>query len=103
MAKFSGVKTYQDYCRKAVMAKGYILMNNVLRHRAHIFDAEWMRKVEKKFKEDGFWEYYREMKKDAPSCETVQIVKRYFKRKNGKCNKIKSTTYSRSFRSYKLV
>ena len=82
MAKFSGVKTYQDYCRKAVMSKGYILMNNVLRHRAHIFDAEWMRKVEEKFKEDGFWEYYREMKRDSPSCETVQMVKRYFKRKS---------------------
>lgn len=82
MIKFSGVKIYQDYCRKAVMSKGYILMNNVLKHRAHIFDAEWMFNVQKKFQEEGFWDYYREMKREAPSCDTVQMVKRYFKRKS---------------------
>ena len=49
MNGFSGVKEYQDYCRKAVMSKGYILMNNVLKHRAHIFDAEWLFKMQKKF------------------------------------------------------
>ena len=42
MTTFSGIKTYQDYCRKIVMEKGYILMNPIFKHRAHIFDAEWM-------------------------------------------------------------
>lgn len=82
MFKFPGIKSYQDYCRKAVMSKGYILMNNILKHRAHIFDAEWMFKVQNKFKEEGFWEYYNEMKREAPTCDTVKMVKRYFKRKS---------------------
>ena len=82
MHTFSGIKAYQNYCRKAVMDKGYILMNPVLRHRAHIFDSEWMKRMETKFKEEGFWQYYNEMKKTAPSCDTVQSVKKYFKRKS---------------------
>lgn len=82
MATFSGIKRYQDYCRKVVMEKGYILMNPVFKHRAHIFDAEWMFRMQRKFKEEGFWPYYNEMKRDAPSCETVQSVKKYFKRKS---------------------
>lgn len=82
MAKFSGIKTYQDYCRKVVMQKGYILMNPVMGHRAHIFDAEWMFHMQNKFKEPGFWAYYNEMKRDSPSCDTVQNVKKYFKRKS---------------------
>lgn len=82
MIRFHGIKTYQDYCRKVVMEKGYILMNPVLKHRAHIFDYEWIKKVEEQFKEDGFWEYYREMKRDYPKCDTVKAVTRYFKRKS---------------------
>ena len=42
MKTFQGIKRYQAYCRKVVMEKGYILMNPVFKHRAHIFDAEWM-------------------------------------------------------------
>lgn len=82
MSTFSGIKKYQDYCRKAVMEKGYILMNPVFKHRAHIFDAEWLFKMQEKFQESGFWHYYNEMKRDAPSCDTVQSVKKYFKRKS---------------------
>ena len=82
MAKFSGVKQYQDYCRKAVMQQGYITMNSVLRHRAHIYDSEWLKRMESKFREEGFWEYYREMKRDYPNCDTVLAVTRYFRRKS---------------------
>lgn len=81
MKGFPGVKTYQDYCRKAVMQKGYILMNDVLKHRAHIYDSEWLFRMKEKFEDPGFWSYYNEMKRDAPSCNTVQMVKRFFKRK----------------------
>jgi DNA polymerase I-like protein with 3'-5' exonuclease and polymerase domains len=38
--------------------------------------------MQEKFKEPGFWEYYREMKVKAPLCDTVQSVKNYFKRKS---------------------
>lgn len=82
MKGFSGIAEYQNYCRKAVMRNGYILMNPVTKHRAHIFDAKWMFKMQEKFKKDGYWEYYREMKRDAPGCDTVQQVTRYFRRKS---------------------
>lgn len=81
MSTFSGIKKYQDYCRKAVMEKGYILMNPIFKHRAHIFDAEWLMMMQEKFKDPEFWQYYRDMKKSSPSCDTVQNVKKYFKRK----------------------
>ena len=82
MTTFSGIKAYQDYCRKIVMEKGYILMNPIFKHRAHIFDAEWMQKMQLKFREEGFWQYYNEMKRDSPSCDTVQSVKKYFRRRS---------------------
>lgn len=82
MKGFPGVARYQEYCRKAVMQSGYILMNNVLKHRAHIFDSEWMSKMQERFKDPEFWPYYNDMKRTAPGCDTVQSVKRYFKRKS---------------------
>jgi len=82
MKGFSGIKKYQDYCRQEVMNKGYILMNPTLGHRAHIYDAEWLLKMQEKFKEEGFWQYYNKMKRDSPYCETVTNVKKYFKRKS---------------------
>jgi DNA polymerase I-like protein with 3'-5' exonuclease and polymerase domains len=82
MNTFSGIKRYQDYCRRAVMDRGYILMNPVFKHRAHIFDAEWLFKMQEKFKEPGFWQYYNEMKETTPSCDTVRDVQKYFRRKS---------------------
>lgn len=57
-------------------------MNPVFGHRAHIYDFEDLFRIQQKFKDPGFWEYYREMKKTAPTCDTVQDVKRYFQRKS---------------------
>ena len=82
MKGFPGVHHYQDYCRKEVMEKGYILMNPIFGHRAHIYDFEELDAIQKKFDEPEFWEYYREMKRESPSCDTVQRVKKYFKRKS---------------------
>lgn len=82
MDKFSGIRTYQEYCRKEVMDKGYILMDPILKHRAHIYDAEWLKSMEEKFNDSSFWQYYNEMKKSYPSCDTVLSVKKYFKRKS---------------------
>lgn len=82
MSGFPGIAAYQDYCRKIVMEKGYILMNPVFGHRAHIYDFEELDRIQKKFEEPGFWEYYREMKKSAPTSDTVQQVKHYFQRKS---------------------
>lgn len=82
MSKFSGIKQYQDYCRKVVMEKGYILMNPITGHRAHIYDWDELSIIQDKFKDPEFWNYYRQMKKEAPSCDTVQQVKHYFQRKS---------------------
>lgn len=82
MSGFKGVKKYQDFCRKDVMEKGYILLNPLTGHKAFIYDFEELQGIKTKFKEPGFWEYYREMKRDAPSCNTIQKVKRFFKRKS---------------------
>lgn len=82
MTKFAGIKKYQDYCRKIVMEKGYILMNPVTGHKAHIYDWNELSHIQDKFKNPEFWNYYRQMKKEAPSCETVQQVRHYFQRKS---------------------
>lgn len=82
MSKFSGIKRYQDYCRKVVMEKGYILMNPITGHRAHIYDWNELSRIQDKFKDPEFWNYYRQMKKEAPSCNTVKEVKHYFQRKS---------------------
>ena len=82
MAKFTGIKKYQDYCRAAVMQHGYILMNPITKHRAHIYDYPELKRIMEKFKDPDFWSYYREMKRDAPTCDTVMDVKNFFKRKS---------------------
>lgn len=82
MNGFKGIKKYQDYCRAVVMQKGYILMNSILGHRAHLYDWKFLSRMQEKFKEPGFWEYYREMKQSSPYCDTVLNVKQYFKRKS---------------------
>lgn len=82
MRGFPGVAKYQDYCRREVMKKGYILLNPVTKHRAHIYDFEELDRIQKKFDDPEFWDYYREMKKYDPSCETVKDVQNYFRRKS---------------------
>lgn len=81
MSGFRGIKTYQDFCRKDVMQKGYILLNPKVGYKAYIYDFNWMAKVRARFKEPGFWDYYRDMKVSSPDCDTVRMVKEYFKRK----------------------
>lgn len=81
MKGFPGVKQYQDYCRIAVMRDGYILLNPITKHRAHIYDIDDLWRISKKVNDPEFWNYYREMKRDSPGCDTVQDVKRYFQRK----------------------
>ena len=82
MSGFKGIKVYQDFCRKDVMEKGYILLNPLTGHKAYIYDYDDLMRIKKKFSDPEFWSYYREMKKECPSCNTVQEVKRYFKRKS---------------------
>ena len=83
MRGFPGVKKYQDYCRKAVIRDGYILMNPVTNHRCHIpdWDNKWVH-VRDKMNSDGFWQYYKELKYEDPYCEEVQEIREFFKVKS---------------------
>ena len=78
MEGFPGVESYQKYCRMAVMRDGYILMNPQTRHRAHIPELKFIREMQEKMQNPEFWSYYREMKRDAPECETVRSVSKFF-------------------------
>ena len=81
MSGFKGIKKYQDFCRKDVMQKGYILLNPLTGHKAFIYDFEELKDIQSKFNSE-FWDYYRQMKKEAPDCDTVSRVRHYFKRKS---------------------
>ena len=81
MKGFPGIKRYQDYCRMAVMRDGYILLNPITGHRAHIYDAEELKETHNKMQEPGFWEYYQNARKRNPLDEIVQEVRHYMQRK----------------------
>lgn len=81
MEGFPGIKRYQDYCRAAVMRDGYILLNPLTGHRAHIYDAEELKETHNKIQEPGFWEYYQNVRKRNPQDEIVQEVRHYMQRK----------------------
>ena len=81
MEGFPGIKKYQDYCRMAVMRDGYILLNPLTGHRAHIYDAEELKETRNKMQEPGFWEYYQNARKHNPQDEIVQEVRHYMQRK----------------------
>lgn len=80
MKGFPGVKKYQDYCRKTVIRDGYILMNPITGHRAHIpdWDNKW-KLIKEKMDTPGFWEYYNHLKKYDPYCEEIKDYRQYFK------------------------
>ncbi len=83
MEGFPGVKKYQDYCKKAVLRDGYILMNPVTGHRCHIPDWEnrWS-KIHYSMSSPEFWENYGYLKKYDPYCEEVQEIKQFFRTKS---------------------
>lgn len=82
MAGFQGLQRYQAFRRKDWFEKGYILLNELTGHKAFIYDYEELLADKKRMGEEGFWDYYREMKETAPSCDIVQMVKHFFKRKS---------------------
>lgn len=81
MRGFSGLKKYQDFRKKDWWEKGYINLNPMVGYKAHIYDYEYLKKLKESFGQSGFWDYYREMKKSNPGCDTVRKVTEFFKRK----------------------
>ena len=82
MEGFKGLKKYQDFRRKDWFDKGYILLNGKTGHKAFIYDYDDLLNDKRRMSEPGFWDYYREMKQEAPTCDTVQMVRHFFKRKS---------------------
>lgn len=82
MTGFPGIYKYQQYCRKEVLCKGYILMNPVLGHRAHIYDGEWQKRMFLKTLSREDMSYYWQMRKESPNCDTVREMKRFNTRKS---------------------
>ena len=80
MKGFSGLKKYQDESRKDWLRQGYILINPITGHKAYIYDYPAL-KEDKKWMSELDWDYYREMKRDYPGCDTVQRVRNFFRRK----------------------
>ena len=83
MQGFSGVAKYQAYCRKAVVRDGYILMNPITGHRAHIpdWDNKWS-KIQHNMGAPEFWENYNYLKKYDPYNEEVLEIKQFFRVKS---------------------
>ena len=81
MNGFAGLKKYQDFRRKDWFNKGYILLNALTGHKAFIYDYNSLLE-DKKWMSTLDWDYYRNMKKTCPECDTVQRVKHFFKRKS---------------------
>ena len=75
MEGFPGVKKYQDYCKKEVLNKGYILMNPVTGHRAHLEDWDniWV-KIRDFTRQPNYWKEYQEMKLDNPYSKEVRWI-----------------------------
>ena len=83
MKGFSGVKKYQDFCRKDVMQKGYILLNPISGHKCFIHDFTEIKNAQQRFSSpDWSWEEYRKKKEADPFDEDVKAVRDYFKRKS---------------------
>lgn len=82
MKGFNGLKKYQDFRRKDWFDKGYILLNPLTGHKAFIYDYDELLSEKRRMSEDGFWDYYREMKNSCSDCDTVRMVKHFFKRKS---------------------
>jgi len=81
MRGFRGVKVYQDYCRKEVLDKGYILLNPVTRHKAFIYDYDKWKSVWTEEQKPGFWNYYYQLKRNDPENEIIPEVEHYKIRK----------------------
>lgn len=81
MRGFNGLKRYIEFRKKDWFNKGYIDLNPKVGYKAYIYDWSYLKKLQDKFGESGFWDYYREMKQDSPKCDTVMMVKEFFKRR----------------------
>lgn len=80
MEGFPGIKRYQDFRRKDVMDKGYILLNPIVRNKAYIYDYKELMEIKSKMTKE-FWDDYRADKQAGLTTERTEMVRKFFKRK----------------------
>ena len=90
MKGFKGIKQYQDYQRKFVMSNGYIILNELTKSKAFIYDFEDLKAEKKEFTSE-FWDKYKLIPRDEngkkvphshEEKDMCNKVKHYFKRKS---------------------
>ena len=90
MKGFSGVKQYQDYQRRFVMQHGYIILNELTRAKAFIYDFDELKELKTSFTSE-FWDAYRDIPRNEDGKKTPRNheekvmcdnVRHYFKRKS---------------------
>lgn len=81
MEGFKGVKVYQDYCRKEVLERGYILLNPITKHKAFIYDFDRLKPIYQEEQKPGFWNYYYQLRRNDPDNEIIPEVEHYKMRK----------------------
>ena len=79
MSGFRGMALYQDFRRKDVMNKGYILLNEKTGHRAHIYDYEILMGIKKRFGGD-FWSVYKQYKGQQSWNIPPQVLRQIYER-----------------------
>lgn len=82
MEGFPGIKHYQETQRKFVMDHGYIILNDKIRNKAFIYDYDELKEIRKNMNTEGYWDTYRDYKKNNPNSPIVEEVRHYFRRKS---------------------
>lgn len=80
MKGLPGLKAYQEYCKKAIVRDGYILLCPQTGHKAFIYDFSDLKVIRDKLEDPEFLRYYDEMAEACPRSDTVQSVKHYNQR-----------------------
>lgn len=60
MKGFPGMEAYQRYCKKDVMERGYIQMDNITGAKAFAGDWDKLSKIKEKMNDHHFWTLFRE-------------------------------------------
>ncbi len=84
MKGFPGVKAYQDYCRKDVIDKGYILLNPITKHKSFFYNWPRVEQIRNEMRDNPYyWEEYRAAKKEGDyMSDIVQDTRFFFKEKS---------------------
>lgn len=83
MKGFKGVKKYQDFRRKEVIEKGYILINKIIGRKAFIYDYNTFLIPQKEIQSSpGYWEDYRRKKAAGVEDDLILNARKYARRKS---------------------